>query len=233
MADTALLTHNLRFYLQDITVPYTYEDEELMVYLTAAGRQIGIDTTYSWATLPTAYESVVVKIAHLNWLLRKATEVGVGSGVKLEDIEVQSGSGDTLLGVIKATREAIDADLSALGIGVPDALVSSVPLFDRATHTMVPYGAGSPPPAALLSNTVLSATDIRLAWTRYKNADFWMYRLQDSIDGQTWETIYTTDDPQEVTRELSLTSGTYYYRVWTKLNNGLETVSNTVTVAIA
>lgn len=238
MADISLLTHNLRFYVSDTQMPYTYHAEELELYLTSAGRRLGLDGEYpTWADLPTNFESLVVKIAYYNFLLKQASSTTASSDIRIEDLEIGSAAGESSLKLLKILRDEIEDEEGKLGTGQAVLSVASVPRFDPFTRTMVPYETSEPPPVPVLAHDAASitASSVDLSWTQYPEQDFSRYHLEESADsGVTWTTIHTEWDNHEKEHSATgLAAGSHQFRVTTILNNDLESTSAPITVVLS
>jgi hypothetical protein len=233
MADINALIHNLRFWVGDIEMPFSNTPEELEMYLVTAGRKMGLDDDYAdWSEFPTKFESVVVKLAYLNYLLQEVASSATTSGIRIEDLEISTGTTDDATKLIRTLRRDIEDDLNDLGIGMPSAVLSTVSRYDRESHAYVPYELQTAPTAPTLTGSV-SSTTVSLSWTSYTDKDFGHYKIERSTDQVTWTSIRTYSDNHTTEHDdEDMSVGTYYYRVTTVLNNSLEGVSGVVTAVV-
>lgn len=238
MADLALLTHNLRFYVADTQQPYVYHPEELALYLTAAGRRLGLEDEYpTWADMPSYFDSLIVKIGYYNFLLKQANATTASSDIRIEDLEIGSSAGDSILKLLKILKDEIAEEEAHLGVGQATLSVADVPRFDPYTRTKVPYETSQEPPVPVLTHASASITpsSVDLSWTRYSEQDFQLYRLEDSVDsGVTWTPILIERDNHSNSYSATgLAAGAHLFRVSTVLNNDLESTSSELLVTLA
>jgi len=230
--NSAKIVHDLRFYIGDITQPYTHVDEELRVYVQSAAQRIGLDGAYAtWDDIPTKFEGLLSRIAYLHWLLKRATSAVSLSDVKVEDFEVGTGEAERMMELLRETRRAVEQEMEELGAGMVIIDSSSITMFDRATHTTVPYERASEPTQPVLAIAV-SGTTAEFFWTRYEDRDFRSYALQEK-SGTEWLTRFLTHDNHKNSTELeNLAAGDYIFRLKTTLNDTLFSASEEVPITV-